>query len=149
MINKKWVEHNKKEYGVQIIELKKIIENQVKDGGKANEFTSDMLVAIVSGRKITEKMQNAINGIIKKESPTEKFKRESWLHSVLPKLLMVKEQINNTGWSEGYKKGSINFMESIIKQATNRKTLTKKQLEAVSGMYVRIKKDIEKNKNNA
>ena len=25
MINKKWVEHNKKEYGVQIIELKKII----------------------------------------------------------------------------------------------------------------------------
>ena len=144
MINKKWVEHNKKEYGVQIIELKKIIENQVKDGGKANEFTSDMLVAIVSGRKITEKMQNAINGIIKKESPDLKFKRESWLHSVMPKLMMVKEQINNTDWSEQYRLGSINFMESIIAQAQNRKTLTKKQMEAVSNMYVRIKKNIEK-----
>ena len=52
-MNKKWIEHNKKEYGVQIIELKKIIANQVRDGGKANEFTSDMLVAIISGRKIT------------------------------------------------------------------------------------------------
>lgn len=144
MINKKWVEHNKKEYGVQIIELKKIIESQVKDGGKANEFTSDMLVAIVSGRKITEKMQNAINGIIKKESPDAKFKRESWLHSVMPKLMMVKEQINNTDWSEQYRLGSINFMESIIAQAQNRKTLTKKQMEAVSNMYVRIKKNIEK-----
>ena len=144
MINKKWVEHNKKEYGVQIIQLKKIIESQVKDGGKANEFTSDMLVAIVSGRKITEKMQNAINGIIKKESPDAKFKRESWLHSVMPKLMMVKEQINNTDWSEQYRLGSINFMESIIAQAQNRKTLTKKQMEAVSNMYVRIKKNIEK-----
>ena len=143
-MNKKWIEHNKKEYGVQIIELKKIIESQVKDGGKANEFTSDMLVAIVSGRKITEKMQNAINGIIKKESPDAKFKRESWLHSVMPKLMMVKEQINNTDWSDGYKGGSINFMESIIAQAKNRKTLTKKQMEAVSNMYVRIKKNIEK-----
>ncbi len=144
MINKKWVEHNKKEYGVQIIQLKKIIESQVKDGGKANEFSSDMLVAIVSGRKITEKMQNAINGIIKKESPDAKFKRESWLHSVMPKLMMVKEQINNTDWSEQYRLGSINFMESIIAQAQNRKTLTKKQMEAVSNMYVRIKKNIEK-----
>ena len=144
MINKKWVEHNKKEYGVQIIELKKIIESQVKDGGKANEFTSDMLVALVSGRKITTKMQNAINGIIKKESPDAKFKRESWLHSVMPKLMMVKEQINNTDWSEQYRLGSINFMESIIAQAQNRKTLTKKQMEAVSNMYVRIKKNIEK-----
>ena len=143
-MNKKWIEHNKKEYGVQIIELKKIIANQVRDGGKANEFNSDMLVAIISGRKITEKMQNAINGIIKKESPDEKFKRDDWLQTVLPKLMMVKEQVNSTDWSEQYRLGSINFMESIIAQAQNRKTLTKKQMEAVSNMYMRIKKNIEK-----
>ena len=144
-MNKKWIEHNKKEYGVQIIELKKIIANQVRDGGKANEFTSDMLVAIIRGRKITEKMQNAIDGIIKKESPDEKFKRDDWLQTVLPKLMMVKEQVNSTDWSEQYRLGSINFMESIIAQAKNRKTLTKKQMGAVSNMYARIKKNIEKN----
>ena len=62
----KWVEHNKKEFGVQIIELKKIIENQITAAGKSDEFTSDMLVALVSGRKITPKMEEAINNIIKR-----------------------------------------------------------------------------------
>ena len=54
--NDKWVEHNKKEFGVQIIALKKIIEEQVRAGTQSDEFTSDMLVAIQSGRKITPKM---------------------------------------------------------------------------------------------
>ena len=49
----KWVERNKERYGVQIIELKKIIERQVLDTGSSDEFTSDMYVALVSGRKIT------------------------------------------------------------------------------------------------
>ena len=50
--NTKWIERNKKEFGVQIIELKKIIANQVKTAGKSDEFTSDMLVALVTGSKI-------------------------------------------------------------------------------------------------
>ena len=138
----KWVEHNKKEFGVQIIELKKIIENQITAAGKSDEFTSDMLVALVSGRKITPKMEEAINNIIKRNSPEEQFKRDEWLQSVLPKLVMVKEQINFTSWSNEYKTGSVNFMESIIKQAKGRKSLSKKQMESVSKMYARIKNNI-------
>ena len=37
-------------------------------------------------------------------------------------------------------------MNSIIEQAKSRKTLSKKQMEAVSKLYVRIKKNIDKNK---
>tara|TARA_R100001126_G_scaffold1322_1_gene1526 strand:- start:206 stop:646 length:441 start_codon:yes stop_codon:yes gene_type:complete len=140
----KWVEHNKKEFGVQIIELKKIIENQIRDAGKSDEFTSDMLVALVSGRKITPKMEEAISNIIKRNSPEEQFKRDEWLQSVLPKLVMVKEQINFTSWSNDYKTGSVNFMDSIIKQAKGRKSLSKKQMESVSKMYARIKNNINK-----
>ena len=72
----KWVEHNKKEYGVQIVELKKIIERQVLDSGSSDEFTSDMYVALISGRKITEKMSAAIDRLIKANSPEEIFKRD-------------------------------------------------------------------------
>ena len=140
----KWVEYNKKEFGVQIIELKKIIESQIRAAGKSDEFTSDMLVALVSGRKITPKMEEAINNIIKRNSPEEQFKRDEWLQSVLPKLVMVKEQINFTSWSNEYKTGSVNFMESIIKQAKGRKSLSKKQMESVSKMYARIKNNINK-----
>ena len=144
--NTKWIERNKKEFGVQIIELKKIIANQVKTAGKSDEFTSDMLVALVTGRKITEKMSEAIDNIIKRNSPEEQFKRDEWLQSVLPKLIMVKEQINFTDWSDGYKSGSVNFMKSIIKQAKGRKSLSKKQMESVSKMYARIKTNINKQK---
>ena len=140
----KWIERNKKEFGVQIIELKKIIANQVKTAGKSDEFTSDMLVALISGRKITPKMVEAIDNIIKRNSPEEQFKRDEWVQSVLPKLVMVRNMISDTGWSDGYKVNSVNFMESIIKQAKHRKTLSKKQMEAVSKLWVKVKKNVEK-----
>ena len=142
----KWVEHNKKEYGVQIIELKKIINQQVESCGNSDEFTSNMLVALVSGRKITPKMENAISNIIKRNSPEEQFKRDEWVEKVIPKMMMVKEMISQTNWTEGYRGGSYHFINSIIKQAKSRKTLSKKQMEAVNNMYNRIKKNIEKNK---
>ena len=143
-MNKKWIEHNKKEFGVQIIELKKIISEQVKNGGKSDEFTSDMLVALVTGRRITPKMVEAIDNIIKRNSPEEQFKRDEWVQSVLPKMVMVRNMISDTGWSDGYKVSSVNFMESIIKQAKHRKTLSKKQMEAVSKLWAKVKKNVEK-----
>ena len=143
-MNNKWIEHNKKEFGVQIIELKKIISEQVKNAGKSDEFTSDMLVALISGRKITPKMVEAIDNIIKRNSPEEQFKRDEWVQSVLPKMVMVRNMISDTGWSDGYKVSSVNFMESIIKQAKHRKTLSKKQMEAVSKLWAKVKKNVEK-----
>ena len=147
--NDRWVEHNKKEFGVQIIALKKIIEEQVRAGTKSDGFTSDMLVAMQSGRKITPKMEDAINNIIKRNSPEELYKRDDWLATVLPKLIMVKEQIKYTDWIDGYSSDSVIFMESIIKQAISRKTLSEKQMLAVSKLYVRIKKNIKKNENKS
>ena len=140
----KWVEHNKKEFGVQIIALKEVINKQVEACGKSDEFTSDMLVALISGRKITTKMEGAINNIIKRNSPEEQFKRDEWVEKVVPKMVMVKEMISETNWTEGYRGSSYQFMNSIIKQAKSRKTLSKKQMEAVSNMYIRIKKNIDK-----
>ena len=142
----KWIEHNKKEYGVQIVTLKKIINEQVLASGKSDLFTSDMLVALISGRKITPKMENAISNIIKRNSPEEQFKRDEWVEKVIPKMMMVKEMISQTNWTEGYRGGSYHFINSIIKQAKSRKTLSKKQMEAVNNMYNRIKKNIERNK---
>ncbi len=148
-MNKHWVEHNKNIYGVQIIELKKIISEQVRHGGKAEVFVSDMLVALVSGRKITPKMESAIDNIIKRNSPEELYKRNDWLATVLPKLLMVRAEIDKTNWSMGYRKSQDDFMSSIINQAKHRKTLTQKQMETVAIIYKRIKKNIADNANNA
>ena len=141
----KWVERNKERYGVQIIELKKIIERQVIDLGSSDEFTSDMYVALISGRKITPKMEAAIDRIIKVNSPDEMLKREEWVNKVVPKLMMVEDLIGNTSWTEDYKVNTKRFVSSLIKQARSRKTLSKKQMDAVTKVYLMTKKNIEKN----
>ena len=145
----KWVEKNEKEFGVQIIELKKIIERQVLATGKSDEFTSDMLVAIKTGRKITPKMEAAINKIIRVNSPDEMLKREEWVSKVVPKLMMAGGQISATDWTDGYKAETHRFFNSLIEQAKSRKTLSKKQMETASRIYARIKKNIEKSENKA
>ena len=140
----KWVEHNKKEFGVQIVTLKKIINEQVKSCGKSDEFTSDMLVALISGRKITPKMEDAINNIIKRNSHEEQFKRDEWVEKVVPKMIMVREMIAQTSWTDGYRSGSYRFINSVIDQAKARKSLSQKQMEAVSNLYLKVKKNIDK-----
>ena len=139
-----WIEHNKKEFGVQIIALKEIINKQVEACGKSDEFTSDMLVALISGRKITPKMENAIDNIIKRNSPEEQFKRDEWVEKVVPKMIMVREMIAQTSWTDGYRSGSYRFINSVIDQAKARKSLSQKQMEAVSNLYLKVKKNIDK-----
>ena len=144
-----WVEYNKKEFGVQIQELQKIIESQVLATGNSDQFTSDMLVALKTGRKITSKMEAAIDKIIRVNSPDEMLKREEWVDRVVPKLMMVSNLIADTSWDEGYKGNTHRFMNSLIKQAKSRKTLSKKQMESASSIYARVKKNIEKSEKKA
>ena len=107
-----WIEHNKKEFGSRIVALENIIRSQVKATGKSDQFTSDMLVAIKSGRKITPKMEKAINNIIHRNKPEEMAKRVDWGQSVVPKIVMVTNLINETDWSDLYKSSKVYFLES-------------------------------------
>jgi len=145
----KWVEFNKKQFGSRIVALENIIKTQVRASGKSDEFTSDMLMAIKSGRKITYKMQNAIDNIIKRNSPEEMTKRVQWVESVVPKMLMVNNLIGDTDWSDGYKRSKEYFLGSIMKQATNNMRLSKKQMDAVNGIYKQAVNNIKKNKNKS
>ena len=145
----KWVEKNEKEFGVQIQELQKIIESQVLATGNSDEFTSDMLVALKTGRKITPKMEAAIDKIIRVNSPDEMLKRQEWVDRVVPKLMMVSEQISKTDWTDSYRADTHRFINSLISCAKTRKTLTKKQMTAASNVYARVKKNIKKNKKKA
>ena len=145
----KWVEKNEKEFGVQIQELQKIIESQVLATGNSDQFTSDMLVALKTGRKITPKMEAAIDKIIRVNSPDEMLKRQEWVDRVVPKLMMVSNLISDTSWNEDYKANTHRFMNSLIEQAKTRKTLSKKQMESASSIYARVKKNIKKNKKKA
>jgi hypothetical protein len=141
-----YIDNNKKRFSSQIKSLKEIINKQVEGCGSSDEFTSNMLVALISGRKITPKMENAIDNIIKRNSPEEMAKRDEWVEKVVPKMIMVREMISDTNWTKGYRGNAHSFINSIIEQAKSRKTLSKKQMEAVNKLYLKVKKNVEKNK---
>ena len=145
----KWVEKNKKEYGVQIVELKKIIERQVLDTGNSDEFTSDMYVALVSGRKITPKMESAITKIVKAYTktlnPEYKKKKLDYIENTIAKLNVIKRKLDECNYTTGYKNEKLYFLESIEKQVYSRGSLSIKQRKVLNGMYTQFMKKIEKN----
>ena len=140
----KWIEHNSKLYGDKIKSLKEIVNRQVKSAGSSDQFTSDMLLALISGRRITDKMVACIDGIIERDNPKYKAERYKWLESVVPKINLVIDSVEKTSWTSGYKRNTTSFLKDISKQAKGRMSLSTKQMEAVNKVYKKIIKNIEK-----
>ena len=138
---KKWIDTNKELYSKEIKELDFIIKSSEKD-----EFVLSMYNALVSGRKITDKMLNAIHNIIERNTPKELARKLEWKEKVLPKLIRVQGMIEyveggriHTPYNRSYP-----FINSIIRQAKKRGSLTKKQMSAVNNLYKRYKEKYEK-----
>jgi hypothetical protein len=140
----KWIENNSKLYGDKIKSLKEIVNRQVESAGSSDQFTSDMLLALISGRRITEKMVACIDGIIERDNPKYKAERYKWLESVVPKINLVIDAVEKTSWTSGYKRNTTSFLKDISKQAKGRMSLSTKQMEAVNKVYKKIIKNIEK-----
>ena len=140
----KWIEHNSKLYGDKIKSLKEIANRQIEKSGSSDQFTSDMLLALISGRRITDKMVACIDGIIERDNPKYKAERYKWLESVVPKINLVIDSVEKTSWTSGYKRNTTSFLKDISKQAKGRMSLSTKQMDAVNKVYKKIIKNIEK-----
>ena len=81
--------YNKKTYNKEYKELKFLVDTK-----RADNFTIDMYVAIISGRKITQKMLNAIHNIMKRSSPVELEKKRLETERLLFRLNLVKFRLN-------------------------------------------------------
>ena len=137
---KKWIEENKKKYSNEILELTRIVSHS------NDEFTYSMLTAIITGRKITPKMETSIQNIIKRNSPEYRNKRLEWLNQTLPKINMVRDMVENTTWTASYKANTLYFIDSLITQAKKRLTLSEKQMKSLNKMYEKTKKRLENDK---
>ena len=140
----KWIEHNSKLYGDKIKSLKEIANRQIEKSGSTDQFTSDMLLALISGRRITDKMVACIDNIIERDNPKYQAERYKWLESVVPKINLVIDSVEKTSWTSGYKRNTTSFLKDISKQAKGRMSLSTKQMDAVNKVYKKIIKNIEK-----
>jgi hypothetical protein len=103
-----------------------------------------MLLALISGRRITDKMVACIDNIIERDNPKYQAERYKWLESVVPKINLVIDSVEKTSWTSGYKRNTTSFLKDISKQAKGRMSLSTKQMDAVNKVYKKIMKNIEK-----
>ena len=94
---KKLIEFNKKTYNKEYKELKFLVETK-----KADEFTVSMYVAIISGRKITKKMLQAIHKIIKRNSFAELEKKRLETERLIGKTRLIREMLSKCNYHSHY-----------------------------------------------
>ena len=134
--------YNKKTYHKEYKELKFLVETK-----RADEFTISMYVAILSGRRITDKMLSVIHKIMKRNTPNELEKKRLEIERLYYKVNLVKEALYKCNYDEYYESRSEDFLGSIVGQVRDRGSLSPKQKLALNKMYKRFNKKIEAKKN--
>ena len=137
-INQEKVAYNKKTYSKEHRELRFLVETK-----KADSFTIKMYVAIISGRKITDKMLTSIHKIMKRNTPEEAEKKRLETERLFSKVNLVKEALYKCDYDEYYESRSEDFLGSITEQVRDKGNLSPKQKLALNKMYKRFLKRIE------
>ena len=133
------IKFNKKTYSNQLRELRFLIKTK-----QADNFTTNMYLALIEGRKITPKMLDAINKIIKSKSPAEVEKKRIEVTRLLGKTRLVSELLSKCDYHHVYVARSENFISSIEESIKKWGNLTKNQKIALNTMYKRFLKKSEK-----
>ena len=149
----KQIEENKKLFGRRIKQLSAIIkdENYIPKGSTSgyHDFIFSMYQALVTGRKITPKMESAIINIVKSyartSNPVYKKEKLDYTENTIAKLNMIKRRLDECNYTTGYKNEKLYFLESIEQQVYSRGSLSVKQRKALNVMHTQFIKKIEKN----
>jgi hypothetical protein len=152
----KQVNQNQKLFGRRIEQLKVIIEDDTFiPKGSTNsyhEFIFSMYQALVSGRKITPKMESAITKIVKayakrlKENNDPKIQKQKldYVENTVSKITMIKRVLAGCNYTRSYTSEKLYFLDSIERQVYSRGSLSIKQRKALNKMYLQFEKKLKK-----
>jgi len=143
------VERNKKRYGRRIQQLDHILKDNtfLVDGGY-REFISSMYKALVSGRRITPKMESAITKVVKNYAkhinPEHQIKRVEYIEKTLDKINKIRSLLFECKFSPDYSYGKEMFLDSIETQVRQRASLSQKQRMTLNKFYTQFTKRLKK-----
>mgnify|MGYP000085391402 CR=1 FL=1 len=152
----KQIKENKKLFGRRIEQLAVIIEdNSYIPKGSENtyhEFIRSMWQSLVTGRRITPKMESAITKIVKsyakqlKENNDPKLRKQKldYTENTVSKIHMIKRRLDECNYTRSYTVDKLYFLESIERQVYSRGSLSIKQRKALNKMYLQFEKKLEK-----
>ena len=155
------VKLNKNLFGRRIEQLKVIVEDESYiPKGSTNgyhDFIRSMYVALLSGRKITPKMEVSITKIVKayakrlKENNDPKLRKQKldYTENTIAKLNMIKRKLDECNYTRSYTSEKLYFLESIEKQVYSRGSLSVKQRKVLNKMYLQFEKKLKKSEKKA
>ena len=146
------IDKNKELFGRRIEQLKVIVEDESYiPKGSSNgyhDFVKSMYGALISGRKITPKMESSITKIVKSYSktlnPEYRKKKLDYTENTIAKLKMIKRRLDECNYTRSYTNDKLYFLESIERQVYSRGSLSIKQRKALNKMYTQFEKKLEK-----
>ena len=153
----KKIKRNEALFGKRIKQLQYIIkDDSYIPKGSTNSyhnFIFDMWQALVTGRKITPKMESSITKIVKaytkhlkkENDPEYKKKKLDYIDNTISKLNMIKRRLDECNYTRNYTSEKLYFLDSIERQVYSRGSLSIKQRKVLNGMYTQFIKKIEKN----
>ena len=145
----KKIKRNEVLFSKRIKQLDHILKDSsfLTDGGYRN-FIVSMYQALVSGRKITPKMESAITKIVKSYAkhinPENRKKKLDYTENTISKISMLKRRLYDCKYTPSYVQNSEYFLESIEKQVHSRGSLSIKQRKALNKMYKQFTTRLEK-----
>ena len=145
----RYIEHNKKMYGRRIQQLDHILKDNtfLVDGGYRN-FIVSMYKALVSGRKITPKMESAITKIVKSYAkhinPEHQKNRVEYIEKTLVKIDKIRSLLFECKFSPDYSYGKEMFLDSIETQVRQRASLSQKQRMTLNKFHIQFTKRLKK-----
>jgi len=146
------IDKNKVLFGRRIEQLKVIVEDESYiPKGSSNgyhDFVKSMYLALISGRKITPKMESSITKIVKSYaktlSPEYKKNKIDYVENTIAKLNMIKRRLDECNYTRSYTSEILYFLDSIEKQVYSRGSLSIKQRKALNKMYLQFEKKLKK-----
>ena len=150
------IAENKSLFGRRIKQLKAITDdtnyipvrdtNGTKLENSYHDFIFSMYGALISGRKITPKMESAITKIVKTYAktlnPEYKKNKLDYTDNTVSKINMIKRKLDECGYTESYKNEKLYFLESVEKQVYTRGSLSVKQRKVLNKMFKQFEKRI-------
>ena len=143
------VKRNKKMYGRRIQQLDHILkDNTFLTDGSYREFIVSMYKALVSGRRITPKMESAITKVVKNYAkhinPEHQKNRVEYIEKSLVKIDKIRSLLFECKFSPDYSYGKEMFLDSIENQVRQRASLSQKQRMTLNKFYTQFTKRLEK-----
>jgi hypothetical protein len=155
------IAENKSLYGRRIKQLKAITDdtNYIPKRGTTgttlensyHEFIFSMYGALISGRKITPKMESAITNIVKKYAgwliketdPKLRKRKLDYTENTISKLNMIKRKLAECNYTKGYTNEKLYFLDSIERQVYRRGSLSIKQRKSLNKMHDQFTKKLK------